>query len=133
MVKLSTAATVGRALVTLSGWALTACAGGDSGSSEGPAAGECKTYVSTWCGRASACRVQLGRLGSDAEAQAARQDCVEVADSGRCSKAESVGPTYQECLDAIAAKPCSDWDVPNEALGGVLPPGSCADAIRISE
>ncbi|KYF55296.1 hypothetical protein BE08_33690 [Sorangium cellulosum] len=100
-------------------------------SDEDIATAKCEAFASTWCGRAIGCLVTSGVLSGSQEAEAL-DTCVDVAvATARCEDAVAVRSSYDQCIDDIEAKPCSDWDVPETELSTVTPPSSCNGIILL--
>jgi hypothetical protein len=116
-------------------------AGGDSGTDKPPVktppkpspVKACQTYASTWCTRAFACYVQVGRL-DEGSRQYNVDECTRlIVKNLPCSAATSVGGDYDKCLSQIKGIACSKWDVPQAQFATVVPPSSCDSAVGFDE
>ncbi|XYI02211.1 hypothetical protein ACMHYB_21520 [Sorangium sp. So ce1128] len=100
-------------------------------SGEDTVTAKCEAFASTWCSRAIGCLVTVGTLSESQQAEEL-DSCVDVAFAAvRCEDAVAVSSSYDQCLDDIEAKPCSDWDVPETELSTVTPPSSCNGIILL--
>lgn len=120
---------------------LGACAGKSESSSDGEG-GEtsapppkpspvqaCQTYANTWCTKAFACYVQVGRL-DEGSRQANVDQCTQLIVNGLpCSAATGTTDDFDKCVSQIKGMACSKWNVPQTQFATVAPPSSCDTAL----
>lgn len=108
-----------------------ACGDDSADSGEDTVTAKCEAFASTWCSRAIGCLVTVGALSESQQAEEL-DTCVDLVFAAvRCEDAVAVSSSYDQCLDDIEAKPCSDWDVPQTELSTVTLPSSCSGVILV--
>ena len=114
------------------GMGIAACGGDDPSPVDVPEQ-QCESLAATWCQQSIGCLVTVGTI-PETELGFSRDQCTDVAVATiQCSKAVSIGDTYEQCISDIRAMECAVWKVPSDNVGAVTPPITCRGVVVLSQ
>ena len=76
--------------------------------------------------------VKVGTLPED-DLASSKDQCTDLAIATiQCKKALSISDAYEQCISDIRSMDCGIWQVPEDKLVTVSPPGTCRGIVFLS-